>query len=77
MENVLSVAVGAAVGLVRVVSWAWFTARRQDRMWLREQKLNVGTGFNPTSSGKRSLARSPHWLAGRTGGRSLRCGGLP
>ncbi|MET9252110.1 hypothetical protein [Streptomyces sp. NPDC003717] len=46
MENILSVAVGAAVGLVGVVFGAWFTARRQDRMWVREQKLRAGVGFN-------------------------------
>ncbi|MFJ6071436.1 hypothetical protein ACIQFU_11450 [Streptomyces sp. NPDC093065] len=46
MENVVSVAIGAAVGLVGVVFGSWFTARRQDRMWIREQKLKAGTGFN-------------------------------
>ena len=46
MENVASVAVGAAIGLLGVVFGAWFTARRQDRMWLREQKLKAGIGFN-------------------------------
>nr|WP_202501284.1 hypothetical protein [Streptomyces sp. SID5785] len=29
-----------------VVFGSWFTARRQDRMWLREQKLKAGTAFN-------------------------------
>ncbi|ULR47978.1 hypothetical protein [Streptomyces deccanensis] len=46
MENILSVAIGAAVGLIGVVFGSWFTARRQDRMWLREQKLKAGIGFN-------------------------------
>lgn len=46
MENVLPVTVGAAIGLMGVVFGSWFTARRQDRMWLREQKLKAGTGFN-------------------------------
>ncbi len=46
MENMLSVAVGAGFGLIGVVFGSWFTARRQDRMWLREQKLKVGIGFN-------------------------------
>ncbi|MFI8996536.1 hypothetical protein [Streptomyces sp. NPDC053542] len=46
MENVLSVAIGAGLGLTGAVFGAWFTARRQDRMWLREQKLKAGVGFN-------------------------------
>ncbi|MEU6765029.1 hypothetical protein ABZ916_21155 [Streptomyces sp. NPDC046853] len=46
MENILSVAIGAVVGLVGAVFGSWFTARRQDRMWLREQKLKAGVGFN-------------------------------
>ncbi|MFF9035478.1 hypothetical protein ACF090_08420 [Streptomyces sp. NPDC014892] len=46
MENILPVAIGAAVGLIGVVFGSWFTARRQDRMWLREQKLKAGIGFN-------------------------------
>ncbi|MFF0724687.1 hypothetical protein [Streptomyces sp. NPDC004134] len=46
MENILSVAIGAAVGLIGVVFGSWFTARRQDRMWVREQKLRAGIGFN-------------------------------
>jgi hypothetical protein len=41
----LSVAVGAGFGLVGVMFGAWFTARRQDRMWLREQKLKAGVAF--------------------------------
>ncbi|MFC6065572.1 hypothetical protein [Streptomyces ochraceiscleroticus] len=46
MENVLSVAIGASLGLIGAVFGSWFTARRQDRMWLREQKLKAGVGFN-------------------------------
>ncbi|MBQ0988082.1 hypothetical protein KBZ10_26925 [Streptomyces sp. F63] len=46
MENILSVAIGAGIGLMGVVFGSWFTARRQDRMWLREQKLRAGIGFN-------------------------------
>ncbi|MEU9731710.1 hypothetical protein [Streptomyces sp. NPDC048002] len=46
MVNILSVAIGAGFGLVGAVFGAWFTARRQDRMWLREQKLKAGVGFN-------------------------------
>ncbi|MGX2997724.1 hypothetical protein JNUCC64_26245 [Streptomyces sp. JNUCC 64] len=46
MGNVLSVAVGAVIGLLGILFGAWFTARRQDRMWLREQKLRAGIGFN-------------------------------
>lgn len=46
METFLSVAVGAVIGVVGVVFGSWFTARRQDRMWLREQKLKAGIGFN-------------------------------
>ncbi|SPF02220.1 hypothetical protein [Streptomyces sp. MA5143a] len=46
MGNMLSVAVGAGFGLIGVVFGSWFTARRQDRMWLREQKLKAGIGFN-------------------------------
>nr|WP_196790104.1 hypothetical protein [Streptomyces caniscabiei] len=42
----MSVALGAGIGLLGVVFGAWFTARRQDRMWLREQKLKAGIGFN-------------------------------
>ncbi|MFI2290354.1 hypothetical protein [Streptomyces niveus] len=46
MENILSVAIGAAIGLIGAVFGSWFSARRQDRMWLREQKLKAGIGFN-------------------------------
>ncbi|GAA0914617.1 hypothetical protein [Streptomyces thermoalcalitolerans] len=46
MENILSGGVGAAIGLIGAVFGAWFTARRQDRMWLREQKLKAGAAFN-------------------------------
>ncbi|MGW6507572.1 hypothetical protein ACWGCP_08470 [Streptomyces niveus] len=46
MVNILSVAIGAGFGLIGAVFGAWFTARRQDRMWLREQKLKAGVGFN-------------------------------
>lgn len=51
MENLLSVAVGAGLGLVGAVFGSWFTARRQDRMWLREQKLRAGVGFS-TAAGQ-------------------------
>ncbi|MEB8335933.1 hypothetical protein [Streptomyces endophyticus] len=46
MESMLSVGLGAGIGLLGVVFGSWFTARRQDRMWLREQKLKAGAGFN-------------------------------
>ncbi|GAA2097390.1 hypothetical protein GCM10009801_67680 [Streptomyces albiaxialis] len=46
MENLIPVAVGAVIGLLGVVFGSWFTARRQDRMWLREQKLRAGVAFN-------------------------------
>ncbi|MEV0779292.1 hypothetical protein [Streptomyces sp. NPDC050428] len=46
MGNIVSVAVGAGFGLIGVVFGSWFTARRQDRMWLRDQKLKAGIGFN-------------------------------
>jgi hypothetical protein len=46
VENILTVAVGAGLGLIGAVFGSWFTARRQDRMWLREQKLKAGIGFN-------------------------------
>ncbi|MEU6227089.1 hypothetical protein [Streptomyces sp. NPDC047042] len=46
MVNILSVAIGAGFGLIGAVFGSWFTARRQDRMWLREQKLKAGVGFN-------------------------------
>ncbi|MFD8426243.1 hypothetical protein ACFV1R_01370 [Streptomyces coelicoflavus] len=46
MENILSVAIGAAIGVIGVAFGSWFTARRQDRMWLREQKLKAGVAFN-------------------------------
>ncbi|MGI3202815.1 hypothetical protein ACRJ4W_39560 [Streptomyces sp. GLT-R25] len=47
MENILAVAIGAAIGLMGAVFGSWFTARRQDRMWLREhEKLKAGIGFN-------------------------------
>ncbi|MFI8392833.1 hypothetical protein [Streptomyces sp. NPDC085540] len=46
MGNILPVAIGACLGLIGVVFGSWFTARRQDRMWLREQKLKAGVGFN-------------------------------
>ncbi|MGW4510375.1 hypothetical protein ACWENO_37665 [Streptomyces sp. NPDC004436] len=51
MQNFLSVAIGACFGLIGVVFGSWFTARRQDRMWLREQKLKAGVGFN-TAAGQ-------------------------
>ncbi|MFD5620694.1 hypothetical protein [Streptomyces yangpuensis] len=51
MGNMLSVAIGAGLGLIGVVFGSWFTARRQDRMWLREQKLKAGIGFN-TAAGQ-------------------------
>lgn len=47
MENILSVAIGAGFGLAGAVFGSWFTARRQDRMWLREQKLKAGVGSTP------------------------------
>ncbi|WP_407555194.1 hypothetical protein QOM21_35435 [Streptomyces sp. Pv4-95] len=50
MENLLSVAIGAGLGLIGAVFGSWFTARRQDRMWLREQKLKAGVGFNTAVS---------------------------
>ncbi|MCC3655015.1 MULTISPECIES: hypothetical protein [Streptomyces] len=50
MENILSVAIGAGIGLMGAVFGSWFTARRQDRMWLREQKLKAGIGFNTAVS---------------------------
>ncbi|MFB9462807.1 hypothetical protein [Streptomyces cinereospinus] len=43
---ILSAAIGAGFGRTGAVFGAWFTARRQDRMWLREQKLKAGVGFN-------------------------------
>ncbi|TQL24697.1 hypothetical protein [Streptomyces sp. SLBN-134] len=46
MVNILSVAIGAGFGLIGAVFGSWFTARRQDRMWPREQKLKAGVGFN-------------------------------
>ncbi|GGN22290.1 hypothetical protein [Streptomyces fuscichromogenes] len=46
MVNILSVAIGAGFGLTGAVFGCWFTARRQDRMWMREQKLKAGVGFN-------------------------------
>ncbi|WP_405931043.1 hypothetical protein [Streptomyces sp. NBC_00827] len=46
MEGFLSVAIGAGIGLAGVVFGSWFAARRQDRMWLREQNLKAGIGFN-------------------------------
>ncbi|RPE37204.1 hypothetical protein EDD90_0010 [Streptomyces sp. Ag109_O5-1] len=46
MENILSVAIGAAIGLIGVLFGSWFAARRQDRMWLPEQKLKAGIVFN-------------------------------
>ncbi|MGP3987326.1 hypothetical protein [Streptomyces sp. 3N207] len=51
MENILPVAIGAGLGLIGAVFGSWFTARRQDRMWLREQKLKAGVGFN-TAAGQ-------------------------
>jgi hypothetical protein len=48
--NILSVGIGACLGLVGVVFGSWFTARRQDRLWLREQKLRAGVGFNTAVS---------------------------
>ncbi|WP_329582447.1 hypothetical protein [Streptomyces sp. NBC_01361] len=50
MGNIQSVAIGAGFGLIGAVFGSWFTARRQDRMWLREQKLKAGVGFNTAVS---------------------------
>ncbi|MFM9370792.1 hypothetical protein [Streptomyces sp. Da 82-17] len=50
MGNLLSVVTGAGIGLAGVVFGAWFTARRQDRMWRREQKLKAGVAFNTAVS---------------------------
>lgn len=49
MEALGPVAVGASLSLIGVVFGAWFTARRQDRMWLREQKLKAAVTFNTTA----------------------------
>ncbi|MEU9154229.1 hypothetical protein AB0D59_27625 [Streptomyces sp. NPDC048417] len=46
MANILSVAIGACFGLIGAAYGSWFTARRQDRMWLPERKLKAGVGFN-------------------------------
>ncbi|MCX5269967.1 hypothetical protein [Streptomyces sp. NBC_00199] len=47
MVNILSVVIGAGFGLIGAVFRSWFTARRQDCRWLREQKLmKAGVGFN-------------------------------
>jgi hypothetical protein len=46
----MSVAIGAGLGLIGAVFGSWFTARRQDRMWLREQKLKAGVAFNTAVS---------------------------
>ncbi|MFF0108052.1 hypothetical protein [Streptomyces hirsutus] len=51
MENIRSVAIGGGLGLPGAVFGSWFTARRQDRMRLREQKLEAGVGFN-TAAGQ-------------------------
>ncbi|MER7184335.1 hypothetical protein ABT404_33540 [Streptomyces hyaluromycini] len=36
----------SAARMLGALFGSWFTARRQDRMWLREQKLKAGIGFN-------------------------------
>ncbi|MFI1825225.1 hypothetical protein ACH41E_02055 [Streptomyces sp. NPDC020412] len=81
MENILAVAIGAAIGFIGVVFGSWFTVRRQDRRWIREQKLKAGIGFNTAvgpsaslslrSSGKRSPDRSPHAIPSDLGRASL------
>ncbi|AKG46819.1 hypothetical protein ACWD33_13480 [Streptomyces xiamenensis] len=50
MENIVSVAIGAGFALVGVVFGAWFSARRQDRLWMRDQKLKAGVGFTTAVS---------------------------
>jgi hypothetical protein len=51
VENILSVGIGAALSLIGVVFGSWFTARRQDRMWLRDQKLKAAIHFK-TAAGE-------------------------
>jgi hypothetical protein len=45
MENILAGAIGASVSLIGVMLGAWFNARRQDRMWIRDQKLKGAVDF--------------------------------
>jgi hypothetical protein len=49
--NILSVGIGAGLSLIGVDFGSWFTARRQDRMWLRDQKLKAAIHFN-TAAGE-------------------------
>lgn len=51
MWNIMSAGIGAALSLMGVVFGSWFTARRQDRMWLRDQRLKAAIQFN-TAAGE-------------------------
>lgn len=65
MQEIVSVAVGAVLSLAGVVFGSWFTARRQDRMWLREQKLKAAVEFNTAAGQLYERLRGPSRGDGR------------
>ncbi|MFG3169751.1 hypothetical protein [Streptomyces sp. NPDC048200] len=50
MTEILAVAIGASASLLGVWLGSWFTGRRQDRMWLKEQKLKAAVDFTTAGS---------------------------
>jgi hypothetical protein len=45
MTNVLAGLLGAVIGLAGVLTGAWLNARREDRRWLRDQRLRASVEF--------------------------------
>lgn len=45
MTNVLAALLGALIGLTGVLTGAWLNARREDRRWLRDQRLRAAIDF--------------------------------
>lgn len=45
MSNLLSVVIGALVGVGGVVAGTWLQSRKEHQRWLRDQKLHAAIGF--------------------------------
>ena len=45
MSNLLSVLIGALVGVGGVVAGTWLQGRKEHQRWLRDQKLHAAIGF--------------------------------
>ncbi|WP_432092165.1 hypothetical protein [Streptomyces sp. bgisy100] len=50
MAEILAVVIGAGASLLGVGLGSWFTGRRQDRLWVREQKLRAAVDFTTAGS---------------------------